>query len=357
MYKKAISLLLCLGMLLTFAWAEDAGETEAPAAPQESVTERYHIPAEPLWRGKLAFTCSVYAEPDENAKPVGRILKGEYFWMYAVYPSWVYISYGSTRGFIRRSVIDHANVIDEKTTPPYGVEFYPYAAAVAGDTPVMSAPDENSETLITLHDGARVALLGFENGWAKLIFKRQYGYIDSRRIGTLIAVYNDAETAGTDRPIAAFVSFYKITTDEDNVGRMTNIAVACEKLSAITLKNGESLNFNTQIGPFNAANGYQKAIVLVSGGSGINYGGGTCQVSSTLYNSVLQLPGLTVTQRRPHGPAGASYLPHGVDAAVGSSSLNFRFRNDYAFPVRIDASSQDGALYIAIYKAEESAGE
>ena len=64
------------------------------------------------------------------------------------------------------------------------------------------------------------------------------------------------------------------------------------------------------------------------------------------------LPGLTVLQRRAHGNNGASYLPIGVDAAVGNSELNFRFRNDYAFPLRIHATSQDGALTIAIYRAE-----
>ena len=352
MLKKALAVLLCLGVLFSAAWAEDAGEEETGVDVAQSELRAEDIPSEPRWRGQLAFTCSVYEAADENAKAVGRILKGEYFWMYAVYPSWAYVSYGSTRGFIRRSCIDHANVVDQSTTPPYGVEFYSYSAVISGEAPVMSAPDENAETLITLYDGARVAFIGFENGWGKLIFRRQYAYIDSRYVGTLIPVYNEAETAGTDRPIAAFVSFYKITDDEANVGRMTNIAVACAKLSEITMGSGEGLNFNTQIGPFNAANGYEKAPVMVPSGDGINFGGGTCQVSSTLYNVVLQLPGLTVTQRRAHGPAGASYLPHGVDAAVGTSSLNFRFRNDYPFPVRIDASSQDGALYIAIYRAE-----
>ncbi len=348
--RRIVCLIMsCVLMLTIPALGEEAAEEQNSKASAEAVQE---IPAEPRWRGQLAFTATVYDAPNENAKAVGRILKGEYFWMYTVDPSWTYVSYGTTRGYIRRSCIDHVNVIDAGTTPPYGVVFFQYSAVISGEANVMSAPDADSDTLITLYDGARVAFIGFENGWGKLIFKRQYGYIDSRHIGELIAVYNEAEAAGTDRPIAAYVSFYKITTDEENLGRMKNIAVACAKLCEITLSNGEALNFNTQIGPFNAANGYEKAPVLVPGGNGVNYGGGTCQVSSTLYNAVLQLPGLTVTQRRAHGPAGAAYLPHGVDAAVGNASLNFRFRNDYDFPVRIDASSQDGALYIAIYRAE-----
>jgi vancomycin resistance protein YoaR len=78
------------------------------------------------------------------------------------------------------------------------------------------------------------------------------------------------------------------------------------------------------------------------------YGGGSCQVSSTLYNVVLQLSGLTVLRRAPHGSNGAKYLPHGVDASSGM--LNFVFRNDYPFPISIAAHTQDGSLFIAIYK-------
>lgn len=39
-----------------------------------------------------------------------------------------------------------------------------------------------------------------------------------------------------------------------------------------------------------------------------------------------------------------------MDAAVGNSDLNFRFRNDYSFPIRIVAESVNGSLFIAVYK-------
>ncbi len=327
----------------------------ALALGEESASPAFTGPDEPLWRGKMAYTCRIYASPDENAEVTGRILSGEFFKMYAFDPSWALISYGSDKGYIRRSCIEYVNTINKTTTPPYGVDVYAFTGIVGEDTPVLSEPG-GGEELIVLHENAVVALIGFENGWGKLIFKRQYGYVDSRKLKELISTEAAAETASTAGPLSAFVSFYKITTDEANLGRMRNLEVACEKLETLRIGPGEALNFNTQIGPFNEKNGYQKAIVLVDGGTGINYGGGTCQVSSTLYNAVLQLPGLTVTQRRAHGPSGASYLPHGVDAAVGSDSLNFRFRNDYSFPVRIETHVQDGALYIAIYKAEASDG-
>ncbi len=303
------------------------------------------------WSGVTYTACRIHESDDPDSTAIGRIPQGKRFRLYYAYPSWAYVEYDGVFGYIRRSCIDHAEAVDPSDTPPYGVDFYPYSAAVSGQAAVMSEPG-GGEVLITLYDGAKVAFMGIENGWARLIFKRQYGYIDTNCLRDLIPTADAAETAPADRPISAFVSFYKITDDEANLGRMENIAVACRKLSEITFLPGDYLDFNGQIGPYTAANGYQKAIVLVDGGTRINYGGGTCQVSSTLYNTVLQLPGLTVTQRRAHGPGGASYLPHGVDAAVGNKELNFRFRNDYPFPVRIDASSQDGALYIAVYKAE-----
>ena len=82
-------------------------------------------------------------------------------------------------------------------------------------------------------------------------------------------------------------------------------------------------------------------------------GGGTCQVSSTLYNILIQLPGLTILKRRPHGYGGASYLPIHCDAAVGNDSLNLIFRNDYDFPIRLEGhSSGDGALLMLAYRAD-----
>ena len=42
-----------------------------------------------------------------------------------------------------------------------------------------------------------------------------------------------------------------------------------------------------------------------------------------------------------------------MDAAVGSSNLNLIFRNDYDFPIRVDASAQDGALYISMWRADD----
>ena len=309
-----------------------------------------------LYTVRTRVSCRIYADwaDTDGINSIGVLPQNVRVGVYALYPTFALVSYETDKliGYVSRVCLEDPRTVNAFTTPPYGVDFNRFIAAVAAeDAPVTAAPG-SGDVFITLHRGAKVSFIGFENGYGKLIYHRQYGYVDSRLLDELVPVYECAETAGTEAPIAAYTSFYKITDDESNINRMANIAVACAKLCALPLPAASNLNFNRDIGPYRASEGYLPAGVLIDGELQQGYGGGTCQVSSTLYNVVLQLPGLTVLQRRAHGNNGASYLPIGVDAAVGNSTLNFRFRNDYPFPIHIDASSQDGALTIMIYRAE-----
>ena len=153
-----------------------------------------------------------------------------------------------------------------------------------------------------------------------------------------------------DCPIAAYTSYYKMIQTENNISRIHNIKVGCGLVS-IVLEPGEQFDGNEVMGPYGPKRGYEPAIVMYQGKDVLGYGGGTCQVSSTLYNAVRQLPGLRIDWRRPHGASGATYLPIHCDAAVGTDTQNFKFTNMYDFPIRIEGcSSGDGALSMRIYK-------
>ena len=120
-----------------------------------------------------------------------------------------------------------------------------------------------------------------------------------------------------------------------------------------TIAPGESMDFNRTVGPFTPRNGYLSAPVLKDKGTKLSFGGGSCQVSSTLWDTLMQMPGITVLMRKPHGANAASYLPHGMDASSGASNLNFKVRNDYSFPIRIEGhTNYDGALLMVVYRAD-----
>lgn len=297
-------------------------------------------------RFKDSYT-KVYTKMDKDSKAIKVLDPGNKINITTLYPEWVEVVLNDGKtGYIIRQRIDVTETVDPVNTPPYPTWVQPYYIEIDRTVEVKSDKDAASETLSVLTDGARVAVLGCEDGWVKLIFHRQYGYINSNDIAELLPVAPHAETAGTEVPLAVFTSFYN-----DNESRINNLMVACGYISK-TLQPGESMNFNDTVSPFSKENGYMPAPVLVDGELSEGYGGGSCQVSSTLWDTLIQLTGITVTMRKPHGNSGAAYLPHGMDASSGRDDLNLIFRNDYPFPVRIDASCHDHALFVAVYKGE-----
>ena len=229
-----------------------------------------------------------------------------------------------------------------------------YVATLTRPAPVYKQPTLNADTFpIIAGAGNKVAIIGFTDGFAQVYYWRSYGYIEASAFTDMRVVSPLDEPMSADTPIAAFSSFFAYNTgSEGNDGRCKNIVRSCELMTRV-MQPGEQLDFNAQIGPYKRSNGYHPAPVLIDGGSQLGYGGGTCQSSSTLYNTVRQLPGVTIVYRRPHGPGSARYLPQHTDAAVGNTSLNFIFRNDYPFAIRIVAESTgEGVLTIQIFRGE-----
>lgn len=265
--------------------------------------------------------------------------------------NWTIVRYKNAIGYIKRSRLYDIVPVDSAATPPYGTQKSTYIATAADVCEVRKSMSDDDDSWVVLNPGTMLSIWKIQDGWAIVPYWRTYGYINMNDLTDLIPVSPTDEPINAETPIAAYTSYYTMAQTKINKSRIINISVACQRLTRV-MQPGETLNFNKNVGPYRASNGYQKAWVLVNGTSVPGYGGGTCQVSSTLYNALLQLPGIEILQRRPHGPDGARYLPHGVDAAVGSDNLNLRFRNGYDFPIRVEGhSSGDGALLMLVYKA------
>ena len=310
-----------------------------------------------LYRARVKDNSSLYTERNVESAKVTRINNGRTVDVYSITPNWCVAGYDGKIGYIKRERFMDRDVeaVDPVNTPPYGVLKSSYLATTATQAHVRKSMTDQDDSWVVLNPGTRLSLWKIQDGWGIVIYMRNYGYIDMRELTDLIPVAPTDAAIRADMPIAAFTSFYKMTDTETNHSRIINISVACERLTRV-MQPGDDLNFNKQVGPYRKTLGYQPAPVLSNGKTTIGYGGGTCQVSSTLYNALKQLPGITILQRRPHGPSGASYLPHGMDAAVGNDSLNLRFRNDYPFPIRVVGESKgDGALLMIVYRADGEA--
>ena len=134
-----------------------------------------------------------------------------------------------------------------------------------------------------------------------------------------------------------------------NNSRNHNIRITCERINGLILQPGEEFSFNGFIGERTEASGYEVAGVIENGQSAQAYGGGICQVSSMIYQSVIKSD-LEVIERHPHmWPS--TYAVAGTDAAVDWPNQDFAFRNTSGYPIAISAywDPDTSKITVAIY--------
>lgn len=149
------------------------------------------------------------------------------------------------------------------------------------------------------------------------------------------------------------IATYKTSlAGNDAEGRVKNIQLANSKLNGMLLLPGEELSFNGALGDSNDPSaGWQLATVIVGKKFEQGYGGGICQVSSTLYNAVKQA-GLAITERHTHSlPVG--YVLPGNDATVSFPELDLKFVNSLGAPVRVEAKIAGGQVITSLHRLPE----
>lgn len=131
-----------------------------------------------------------------------------------------------------------------------------------------------------------------------------------------------------------------------SANRAANVANAASKLNNKVLAPGEVFSFNETVGKRSVANGFHPAPEYANGQTVIGIGGGTCQVSSTLYNAVLYSD-LAIVYRLNHMFA-VGYCPLGQDATVSDAGVDFKFSNNTDYPIKISAVTEGGKITVDI---------
>ena len=145
----------------------------------------------------------------------------------------------------------------------------------------------------------------------------------------------------------------KFTTiyDAGNTSRGTNIAIAARTINNTVILPGETFSYNKILGNTTKEKGYQLGTAYVGGKVVPAYGGGICQVSTTLYNAAIYA-NLEIVERYNHSYS-VSYVSGSRDATVSYGGKDFKFKNSRTYPIKIVASAKNGVISVSLKGIKE----
>lgn len=139
---------------------------------------------------------------------------------------------------------------------------------------------------------------------------------------------------------------YTTRFNAGSVNRSANIANAASKINGKILLPGEIFSFNETVGHRTVANGFKTAPEYQNGQTVDGIGGGTCQVSTTVYSAALYAD-LKIVKRSNHSMA-VSYVPLGQDATVTDGGLDLKFENNTDYPIKLNTAINGGSITISV---------
>lgn len=112
-----------------------------------------------------------------------------------------------------------------------------------------------------------------------------------------------------------------------SANRRHNIKTGASKLSGLIIKPGEEFSLLKALGETDAKAGYLPELVIKGNKTTLEYGGGLCQIATTMFRTALA-SGLPITERRNHSYRVSYYEPAGTDATIYIPSPDLKFKND-----------------------------
>ena len=301
-----------------------------------------------LYTGVIGKRMDVYRWADDESLKLGKIEKDVVVDVYNKGRTWTRIAFGEGQGYVLTKFVERVQRKDPFEGPMPGTSRHVAVGCVLKDT---SFKPEGYRYPVEVSAGTWLSIEEIRDGRAYFPYKREPDNVSLSVDNMTVYDFVPWDEAKPGDLLYAFTSFYTTSMNkEGNAGRLYNIHLAGLRLSGTRIGSGESFSFNEVCGPYTEENGYRSAPIL-SGESEMGYGGGVCQVCSTLYNIVLRVP-TWIEEMHWHSQGGVSYLPAGFDATVGTKS-DLVFRNILPYDVRIEFEAMDGAMTAFLFRDYE----
>ena len=328
--KRILAVLLALLCVIGGAAAEQDAKEEA------------------AFTGVIGKRMTVHKWADDESLKLGVVEPGTVVDVFRKDRTWTRIGFEDGQGYVLTKFVERVQRKDPFEGPMPGTSEHVAVGFVLKDT---SFKPEGYRYAIEVSAGSWLSIERLKNDRAYFPYKREPENVSVRTDRLKIYDFMPWDEAKPGDLLYAYTTFYTTSMKkEGNYGRLHNIALAAERLTGVRVKAGETFSFNEVCGPYTEENGYKSAPIL-SGESEMGYGGGVCQVCSTIYNIVLRIP-TVIEEMNWHSQGGVSYLPAGFDATVGTNS-DMVFRNILPYDLRIEFEAQDGVMTAFMFRDYE----
>ena len=150
--------------------------------------------------------------------------------------------------------------------------------------------------------------------------------------------------------VSTLVATHTEEFDPSRTNRVHNIRLLTRMLDGILIAPGQVFSFNETTGPRTKEKGFQIAGVIIGGRLREGYGGGVCNVSTTIFNTAF-LGGYSIAERSPHSFYISHYRP-GRDATVSYGTQDFKFVNDTEAWILVKAESTPSSVAVSFYSTD-----
>ena len=210
---------------------------------------------------------------------------------------------------------------------------------------VRELPNDSSNIVAKIPLGEIFKVFEQEGKWFRAEYQDLSGFVFWKYISFI-----EEEISENSNLIGNSIIQYASSENRD-----FNIALACSAINGVVLQPGEEFRWSKIVGQASAEKGYLPAPVIINKKSATGYGGGVCQVSTTLYNALLDTS--IVPTEHHHHSIGSAYAKN--DATVAYGYKDFAFINTYDFPIRIEANAFYSVVFVNLYREDmsENTGE
>ena len=205
---------------------------------------------------------------------------------------------------------------------------------------IRESPTLSSNIIGTIPYGEHFIVLNQTGKWFQIQYQDISGFVFWKYVS-----FTEAEITEDSNLIGNSIIHYTSSENRD-----VNLAIACCAINGTILQPGEEFRWSNVVGQTTSEKGYLQAPVIINKQSVLGLGGGICQVSTTLYNALLDTS-IVPTEHHYHSLQSA-YVKPGYDATVAYGYKDFAFINTYDFSIKIEAYSCNGIVFVNLYKAE-----